>query len=583
MAYQLNKSTAVRARPSKDAEAFAFFGTTKILLGTGKKSELDPADVWVNVIVPPGMGDGWIPLANAAEVADPARPELDREAFIRQCIIIERSFNAVAANAPWLVSADFLIARALIESDMGNPAAIAGSDAVGPLRVSSAEWDLFIQGGKPLSDDFGRKDFDYPMLQIYAAAHRMRRDAQMMSAQRSQGSDPFLPSYLDLFHAHLTDVPTALAIRDGEVDGTKTVDDVLTHNQFADIKSRQPFSAIDERNTVVSFVAQTETLLNDALKRAFELIKEHAPDELPQAQPGPANWLAAARAEIGVTEGGKPERIKSYFAATDFGPVGGAIPHWCGAFVAFCIKASGADNPVPAGAALAANWKTWGSSVPVGAQNIPDGAVVVLTPSPGTNTSGHVAFLTGALPASKQITLLGGNQSNAVNETPYSVSRIAAVRWLEVAPTSVGAATGAFNLKAAGVLKKFFTFGDMIVNRFERAGFTREQQLAALANAIGESGLDPNEASDPPEQSFGLFQCNRVGGLGIGFTEEQLKDPETNIGIIIKEAKRFSEFTGAHSVADAVRAFVRFIERPKHPEADIIKRMAIAEKLSRPA
>jgi uncharacterized protein (TIGR02594 family) len=592
MAYKTNTLTVVRAMPGLDGQVYSVFGPGKVLLATGKKFDTDPANVWFNIIVPPGQGDGWIPKANCDEVPDPERPDVDPESFVRQCILVERSFNVIAANAPWFVSADFLIARAIIETGIKNPGAGPSSDAVGPLRVSSAEWGKFLADAKPLSDGYSPKDYDYPMLQVYAAGHRMRVDAKAISdlnpidaAGAAVSTDPFLPSYLDLFHAYLTDAKTAIEIRKAESDATKKISDVLTHNQFADVKARQPFSAIDEANTITSFVAATESLLNTALKNAFDLIKQFAPDELPQTSPGKAPWLDAAKAEMasGVTEATKPDRIKSYFAATDFGPVGASLPHWCGAFVAFCVKQSGNEDSIPKGAALAANWKQWGQSVPVASQAIPLGAIVVLTPSPGTNTSGHVAFFTQAIPATNQIKLLGGNQNNGVNETSYSTSRLSAIRWLETEPASAGAAaTGKFNLKAAKVPQKFWQFGDMIVDRFGRAGFSAEQQLAALANAIGESGLDPNNKSKPPERSFGLFQCNQTAGLGIGFTVEQLTDPETNIGIVIKEAKKFSEFTAAHTITDAVRAFVKFIERPLNPEADIIKRMTIAQKLQTP-
>ncbi|MDA9500652.1 hypothetical protein XI05_24885 [Bradyrhizobium sp. CCBAU 11357] len=424
------------------------------------------------------------------------------------------------------------------------------------------------------------------MLQVYAAGHRMRKDAKAMSEQSpTEGDDPFIPSYLDLFHAYLADVNAALMIRKSQTDATKKVSDALTHNQFASLKAREQFSALDEDDTIPDFVAITEALLNSELKKAFDLIKQVAPDELPQANPGEAPWLPFAEQEMqnGVSEASSAPRIKSYFAATDFGPVQGGLPHWCGAFAAFCIKQSGHGDTVPKGAALAAHWKQWGQSVPLGSSKIPVGAVVVLTPGENTNTSGHVAFFSEDMPATKQIRLLGGNQNDEVNKTAFSISRIAAIRWLETEPSSTDAAGDAqFNLKAAGIPKKFHQFGDMIVDRFSRSGFSKVQQLAALANAIGESGLDPNCVSPAPEKSFGLFQCNQEAGLGIGFTVEQLTNPEINIGIIIKESKKFTEFTSAHTVADAIRAFVKFIERPKHPEAAIIKRMGIAEKLQKP-
>lgn len=135
------------------------------------------------------------------------------------------------------------------------------------------------------------------------------------------------------------------------------------------------------------------------------------------------------------------------------------------------------------------------------------------------------------------------------------------------------------NYAAAKVPVKFRKFGDLIVARFAQAGYGKNQQVAAVANAIGESNLNPNAASKPPERSFGLFQCNQGGGLGNGFTQAQLVDPETNIAIIIKEARRHSDFAAANSLQAAVDAFVRDIERPADPNGQIAVRFKAAQKL----
>jgi len=581
MAFKLNGFTFVRANPAPDADSFVGLGNGKILFGTGKKFDEDPANVWFNVFGF-GGGDGWIPKANCDEVPDPERPEVDAESFLRHCLVEERSFNLIPTTAPWFVAADFLIARALIETGITNPGPVTGSDAVGPLRMTSAEWENFLKSESPQAAEFGPKDFNFPMLQVHAAAHSMHADAKAISDAKPKGpkDDPFLPSYLDLFHAYLTDPKAAIAIRDAGADAAKKVSDVLTADQIAGVKARSKFKTVNGAMLVSDFIKLTEAALSDGLTEAFDLVKKFAPDELPQVKPGNAPWLAFAQTEMkeGVTEKTHPDRIKAYFAATNFGPVGAAIPHWCGAFVADCIKKSG-QQPILKGGAGAANWKQWGQSVPAGSSEIPLGAVIVLTPAPGTNTSGHVAFFTQSLPATKQVKLLGGNQDDGVNEKAFAASSVVAIRWLETAPAGIGAATGKFNLKAAGIPEKFFQFGDMIVDHFSRAGFTPEQQIGALANAIGESGLNPQAESPLPERSFGLFQCNQKAGLGIGFSTPQLFDPATNIGLVIKEAKKFKAFTGAKSINDAVAAFVTFIERPKRPEVEIPKRQAIAAKL----
>jgi len=74
----------------------------------------------------------------------------------------------------------------------------------------------------------------------------------------------------------------------------------------------------------------------------------------------------------------------------------------------------------------------------------------------------------------------------------------------------------AANFNASMIPKAREQFARMIMKAFAEAGFGEPQQLAALANAIAESNLDPNARSTPPEQAVGLFQLDRAGGLGAG-------------------------------------------------------------------
>src|SRR6185436_16249841 len=56
---------------------------------------------------------GW--LKNGTyELAD--REDFVPEVFVSQCIIVERTVNNRAQTKPWFISADYLIARALIET-----------------------------------------------------------------------------------------------------------------------------------------------------------------------------------------------------------------------------------------------------------------------------------------------------------------------------------------------------------------------------------------------------------------------------------------------------------------------------------
>ena len=105
--------------------------------------------------------------------------------------------------------------------------------------------------------------------------------------------------------------------------------------------------------------------------------------------------------------------------------------------------------------------------------------------------------------------------------------------------------------------------------------------MAALANAIAESRLDPNAHAARGEDSFGLFQLNRRGGLGAGHAPSELVNPESNIAIVIKAAQQSKGFIRAVSLDDAVSAFVRDVERPSDIPGEISKRVKIAHNTNR--
>jgi len=591
MAFELNGLTFIKATPNVEAPTFDFLGGT--FFSTGKKFTDDHKVEWVNVYLPPPDQnlDGWVQSTDGRTVSDPEPAPLDQEMFVRQCTLIDRMLNADPAVAPNFVCADFLIARSIIETSMAQTV-FAAPFCTGPFRLAQAEWDAFLRSGLQTHDLFRPEDVTSPMAQVYAAGCSMHAAGKNFAAAWAsenppgEDSEPFVPSYLDLFHAYLTDTATAVAIRKNEADSVKFLTEVVDSAIIASIAGRAVLRQVKGSMKISEFVAVTEGVLATALDAAFDKIKTLAPDELPRSDPNPsggiagsAPWFQVAQAELadGVTETSEPDRIKSYFAAVPQ-DVGDSIPAWCGAFAAFCMKISG--NAVPNGAARAANWKAWGSlTVPAGSHDIPVGAVVVLTPSPGTATSGHVGFFSSFSADGRNLQLLGGNQSDAVKISSFPVTSVAAIRILQTAAAASGAANH-YDLTAAGVLKNLQTYGDLIVDGFQRAGFTQDQHLrTALANAIAESGLDPTKRAAGAEESYGLFQCNRTHGLGFGFTVEQLKDPETNIKIIVDAARRVKSFCSASSLAAAMDAFVGSVERPKDTAAAVAGRMHIASLL----
>ena len=124
--------------------------------------------------------------------------------------------------------------------------------------------------------------------------------------------------------------------------------------------------------------------------------------------------------------------------------------------------------------------------------------------------------------------------------------------------------------------------GDMatlIRDKFKAAGFTDAQAEGAVANAMAESGLNPNAHNSKGEDSVGLFQMNRKGGLGKGYSVEQLKDPNFNIDLAIEAAKKSKRFKEAKTAEEATKAFMIDVERPKDQSASAqAKRVAFLNK-----
>jgi len=241
-----------------------------------------PAVVSGFVFVKDDDGDkGWVDK-DALEAFK--RPEVEKANFVSACIAAEVDVNDDEKTPPWFVSADFLIARALFDTDISNTVdAASGPTLFGPLRVSEDEWKKFL-AECPHPDEFSQKGWDDPIEQIWAAAYRMRRDAKAISAELPGHANtaPALPTLLDLFISYLTDSPESAAqIRMARAtDGNASVSEIL--NQAL----TQHSSQFGETNTPLSFneaLAKIETVLTKHLKKAFELIQQHVPEAVPSS------------------------------------------------------------------------------------------------------------------------------------------------------------------------------------------------------------------------------------------------------------------------------------------------------------
>lgn len=587
MAYKITGPVDMRSGPSRQSEPLRTLARDTVLFGTGKPLVEADSVKWASVLYPSSFLEGWIPSTRWTEVPDPGPQPLDQELFVRQCLLADRMINDIAAVAPHFANADFVLARALLETTL-TVTRFEGGYIAGPFRLSQAEWDAFLQGGAPVSKDFGPEAAAYPMSQVFAAAWRMHCDGKAFSEASElavpQKDEPAIATYLDLLFCYLIGDPKkAFELGRLQDDATATLATALSPDQIAALRRLPPLAYLKAETPVQKAIEGVEKLFAETLDAAFALIQRYAPDELPVAQAGGmagAPWLTFARAEekAGVQEGSSDDIIRRYFKSTDYGGALNPVPNWCGAFAAYCMDQANADSLIPKGAALAANWKSWGDkTIGASANDIPMGTVVVLKPGP--NTSGHIAFFIG-FDAQGRLGLLGGNQGDRVKVDYYPPTRVSAIRILasvDKAPSAVGE----FNYSGMGVAEEYHKYADLIVARFRAAGLTtRHHLVTALANAFAESGMNPSAASKPPERSYGLFQCNTApGARGDGYTPEQLKDPSINISIIIKAAKASSRYVSAASVEVAMDAFVREVEIPANPTLKVQQRLAHAAKL----
>jgi uncharacterized protein (TIGR02594 family) len=440
MKYRAKTATLVRAEPSENA-----VDTGSIERNIEFEGAPNPQGTWIHAERPVV---GWVDKDDCEEIAGEREP-VQRDGFVQRCVIAEWTFNASEGISPWVVVADYLIARAIIETNIENPGPADGSDAVGPLRISSAEWNDFLQNGGVLAAGYLPAHRDHPIRQVDGAAFRMHRDAKRLSelrvaAGKTPANDPFVPTLLDVFLAYLADSPeAALAILDAHArDPNMPVDRVLepplATAALLDVRERF-FKAAGTPKSLRAVVAGTRAILDAALEQAAREIQQHMPEALPfVSEDGATPWLDVAEAakSAGVDE--RDPRFKStildYFDATDFRPRPTSVTTpWCGAFADHCMKASGnrtAAASIPKGAAAAANWKAWGTGLPWPSPSLPEGAVVVLSPN-------HVGFFLEF--EGDRVFLLGGNQSDRVDRTPFPRSQIVAVRWLNLAPAQSAA------------------------------------------------------------------------------------------------------------------------------------------------
>lgn len=158
--------------------------------------------------------------------------------------------------------------------------------------------------------------------------------------------------------------------------------------------------------------------------------------ERPQGQPVPAptasdptdaGWLPLARSYDGVKEikGSKHnEKILQFFRDAGHPEITEDETAWCAAFVGACLEKSGIASSK---SLMAKSYLRWGKAL--AAPKV--GCIAVFDRGVANSPFGHVGFYLGE--DSKNVFVLGGNQSDAVNVSKQPKSKLVGYRW----PTTI--------------------------------------------------------------------------------------------------------------------------------------------------
>jgi uncharacterized protein (TIGR02594 family) len=595
-------------QPSKDAELVVNIAPGRDLESAappGGPSDLPPG--WVFISAADFVGDprpkkGWMRLSDLVATAGPTPPAFDVGRFVRSCVRTEFALNAGDIPDSFPVTADYLIAWALIESGIKNlPADPAGGHAGGPFAFSDAQWQAYLAPAAGEATIAGRDYRGWAELHPYVAGFIAQIQMDAYSEKRSVADakdGPFVPSYLDVLHCQLFGLEPAVALdRAQEAGGTQPAADVLTAAipdaaDRARVMARRA-SLLAPGGSVGALFAKTEKLLDETFAKADELIREHFPEVIPEKAilSGDAPWFGIAEGErvawetgrLAENQGPGKTKVLDYFKATDSGI--DKVAPWCGAFVAFCLTRAGAapESTIVKGSARAANWKDWGNTelkLGLAGDGVPQGAVVV-TKALAPGASGHVGFFHGATPT--HVRILGGNQSNRVKVMDVARSKIVAIRWYfggdlgqGIVPTPPGGGVSAPSDPTAATAAHVLTLARTLYGEARGQGQTG---IEAVANVVmnrlktGRWGKDVGRVCLWPKQ-FSCWNHNDANFLKI---RSKTDDGDKQFRICLDVARAAVDGTLTQHVPDVLHYFADYIPPPgwvrKSPKARLVKKI----------
>jgi uncharacterized protein (TIGR02594 family) len=171
--------------------------------------------------------------------------------------------------------------------------------------------------------------------------------------------------------------------------------------------------------------------------KTIAALNKQTPDAAP-IRLGEPVWVLEGRRKLGLRET-NPAVAK--FLKSDGRTVGdpSKVP-WCGDFVETCIRTALPEEAVPINPYFARNWLGFGVKCPEPVV----GAVAVFWRGSKGGTQGHVSFVVGQ--DAKYLSILGGNQGDAISVSRIDKARLLGCRWPKsagaIAVAAMGPATG---------------------------------------------------------------------------------------------------------------------------------------------
>jgi uncharacterized protein (TIGR02594 family) len=186
-----------------------------------------------------------------------------------------------------------------------------------------------------------------------------------------------------------------------------------------------------------------------------------------------------ARAKMVALEGG-PVAVEQFMAQQGY-PKRGA---WCGEFAASVVKSVGGTPPK--GAAIASNWRNWGTPV-----DTPQPGDIAIRRGPATGATGsHVTIVESVDQKTGRFGGLGGNQGGAARISQYGIGRFEFRRGIGGGDPGLGTATGGGGLSRDAYDKMFGGTPlagqyDTVVSEATKAGIDPSLLAGVMAHETG--------------------------------------------------------------------------------------------------